>query len=100
MMRGTSLRDEGIRLEQGNKKFMLGDYQGAIADCSSAIELNPNIAVAYYSRGLAYLGAGQKDLARKGLMRAAELGHQVPHEALGLCSQVGVEGKDSFDASQ
>jgi Flp pilus assembly protein TadD len=82
---GTSLSDEGILLEQGNKKFMLGDYEGAIADFSKAITLNPGNAAAYYSTGLAYLGAGEKGLAKEALTKAAELGYQVPHEALDLC---------------
>ena len=34
-------------------KVDLGDYRGAIADYSKAIELNPNDAEAYSSRGVA-----------------------------------------------
>ena len=82
----TSKSEHGMWLDRGNSKFMHGDYQGAIADFSTAIDLNPGDATAYYSRGLAYLGAGQKDLAMKGLMRASELGFHVPREALGLCT--------------
>jgi Flp pilus assembly protein TadD len=82
---GTSLSEKDLLIEQGNKKFMLGDYQGAIADFSKAIELDPDAATAHYSRGLAYIGAGQKGLAKEGLMKAIELGYKVPPEALDLC---------------
>ena len=83
----TSELEHVMWLERGNSKFIHGDYQGAIADFSTAIELNPGDATVYYSRGLAYLGVGQRDLAMKGLMRASELGYHVPREALDLCNQ-------------
>ncbi len=40
-------------LAAGIAKVELGDYTGAIEDCSKAIEHNPKLAAAYYSRGLA-----------------------------------------------
>jgi tetratricopeptide (TPR) repeat protein len=36
----------------GNKYFSNGDYDGAIADYTKAIELKPDNAVAYYDRGI------------------------------------------------
>ena len=33
---------------RGYNKSKLGDYRGAIADYSKSIELNPNVADAYY----------------------------------------------------
>lgn len=39
---------------QGTDKFQKRDYQGAIADLNQAIDLNPNNASAYNSRGNAY----------------------------------------------
>ena len=35
----------------GNEKSKLGDYKGAIADYSAAIQLKPDFAHAYYNRG-------------------------------------------------
>lgn len=35
----------------GNEKNKLGDYKGAIADYSAAIQLKPDFANAYYNRG-------------------------------------------------
>lgn len=37
--------------DKGNVKVQLQDYKGAIADYSKAIELDPNDAEAYNSRG-------------------------------------------------
>ncbi|MCX7871591.1 MAG: tetratricopeptide repeat protein, partial [bacterium] len=37
-------------LEEGNKKFLNKDYQGAISDYTSAIAINPNYAEAYFNR--------------------------------------------------
>lgn len=85
MKDGTLLSEEAMWLEQGDRKFKLEDYQGAIADYTRAIELNPDDAAAYFSRGLAYLGFGRKDQAREGFMKAMELGYRVPPEALNLC---------------
>ena len=82
----TLLAEQTRLLEEGNRKFMRGDYHGAIADFSKAIELNASDASAYYSRGLAYLGQGQKALAKEGLLKAMELGYQVPREALDMCN--------------
>ena len=41
--------------ERGNSKYDLQDYQGAIADYSKAIELNPNYSGAYNNRGVSKL---------------------------------------------
>jgi len=49
---------------QGVEKARHKDWNGAITDYSEAIRLNPNHAIAYYNRGLAYgqLGEYQKAL--------------------------------------
>lgn len=41
-------------LQQGKEKARQQDYQGAIADFSEVIRLNPYLGEAYYRRGLAY----------------------------------------------
>ncbi len=38
-------------LEQGNAKYNLQDYRGAIQDFNKAIEINPQLAEAYLNRG-------------------------------------------------
>jgi tetratricopeptide (TPR) repeat protein len=40
-------------LQRGIAKIQLGDFAGAEADCTSALELNPFIPGAYYARGFA-----------------------------------------------
>jgi tetratricopeptide (TPR) repeat protein len=40
-------------------KYRIGDYQGAIAEYTVAIELAPNIAIAYSCRGDAYAKLGE-----------------------------------------
>jgi len=42
-------------IDSGSKKHRQGDYRGALQDYTRAIELNPNYADAYYSRGSVYL---------------------------------------------
>ena len=39
-------------LEQGNAKYNLQDYRGAIQDYNKAIEINPQDASTYYNRGV------------------------------------------------
>jgi tetratricopeptide (TPR) repeat protein len=43
-----------LYLNQGNERLDKEDFQGAIADYNKAIELDPNFALAYSSRGYAY----------------------------------------------
>ena len=40
-------------------KLNNGDYYGAIADYTKAIELNPDDAAAYYNRGIAKRSLGR-----------------------------------------
>ena len=37
--------------KDGEKKFRLNDYQGAVDSYSKAIDINPNNAIAYNNRG-------------------------------------------------
>jgi hypothetical protein len=39
------LNKEGIRLEDGNQNFMLGDYQRALSDYTKSIKLKPEITL-------------------------------------------------------
>ena len=60
-------------IKSGKAKFDEGDYRGAIADYSRAIELNPDYANAYYNRGIAKSKLGDHDGAEADRNRAAEL---------------------------
>ncbi len=46
-------------VERGLSKAITGDWQGAIADYTLAIQQNPNLAAAYNNRGIAYRQVGQ-----------------------------------------
>jgi len=50
-------------INQGNEKSDRGDYDGAIADYTEAIRLDPNNARAYNSRGWTYALKGDYDQA-------------------------------------
>ena len=55
-----------------NKK----DYDKAIADSSKAIEINPQIAIGYINRAIAYRATGKNDLADADEKKAKELGNK------------------------
>jgi tetratricopeptide (TPR) repeat protein len=50
-----------------------GQYDRAIADFNKAIEISPNEAMGFYSRGLAYSGKGQYDKAIADFNKAIEI---------------------------
>ena len=43
--------------------YYKGEYDKAIADCNKAIELDPELALAYFDRGFAYMELGEKEKA-------------------------------------
>ena len=59
---------------KGNVCMLQGDITGAISCYSHAIELKPDLAEAYYNRGLMYLRMGNKELGIADLSKAGELG--------------------------
>lgn len=63
------------KLEEGLKLYYAKDYSGAIRLYNEAIELNPNLAVAYYLRGVCYQELGEEAKAQADLTRAKELGY-------------------------
>jgi tetratricopeptide (TPR) repeat protein len=60
-------------VEQGNSKLDNQRYQGAIADYTEAIELDPNNATAYFKRGLAYDNIDKYQAAIADYTKAIEL---------------------------
>ena len=59
--------------ERGEVHRQLGKYDDAIADCTQAIQLDPNLAMAYASRGGAYRMKRDYDMAISDCTRAVQL---------------------------
>ena len=53
--------------------YSKGAFGHAIADHTRAIALNPNVAVVYYNRGLAYAKKGDKDQAIADFRKVLEI---------------------------
>src|SRR6185295_6290721 len=71
-------QDADYRNNRGAVKIQKGDWQGAIADCSRAIEMNPRQRDAYSNRAFAYSSTGQYDGAIADSRRALELSPDHP----------------------
>ena len=56
----------------GNVKFTLKDYNGAIQDYSKAIELKPDYSLAYYSRAICRSMLGDYENAKYDFNKAIE----------------------------
>jgi tetratricopeptide (TPR) repeat protein len=61
---------------RANQKLDNGDYQAAIEDYNRVIELNPNLALAYYNRGLVRTKLSDRQGAIADFQRAADLYQQ------------------------
>ena len=58
---------------RGIKRFDKGDFDGAIADFTKVISLDPKNASAYFSRGINKLEKGNDNEAEQDLAKAIEL---------------------------
>ena len=68
---------------RGNIYGKLGNYHQAIKDQSRAIELKPDLAAAYYNRGVSSLvGLGDEEQGIKDLIIAARLGFKKAQDVL------------------
>jgi tetratricopeptide (TPR) repeat protein len=71
-------QDAIVYYGSGLAKSTKGDLDGAIADFSKAIELNPKLAEAYLNRGLAKSTKGDQDGAIANESQAIELNPNLP----------------------
>ncbi len=53
--------------------YEMGNYDGAVADYSKAITLNPKFAQSYWNRAVSYLKVNKKEDARKDFKSACDL---------------------------
>jgi len=56
----------------------MGRYGKAVTDCTKAIELDPQLAMAYSNRGCAYVGTGRYGLAVTDCTKAIEPDPRLP----------------------
>jgi tetratricopeptide (TPR) repeat protein len=52
----------------------LGDYHSALGDYDTAIQMNPNLAVAYHNRAWVHAALENHEAAEKDAKKACELG--------------------------
>lgn len=64
-------------LSRGIAHFFQNEHQDAVADLTQALKINPNHSEAYYLRGAARLGLGDRKEAKADLLKAAELFQQA-----------------------
>src|SRR4051812_29064068 len=57
---------------QGIEKLQRGDFEGALANFTEALRINPNLATAYASRGVVRSRLGDDQGAATDLQRAAD----------------------------
>lgn len=67
---------------RGNLHFARQEIQDAIADYTEALRLQPDLADAYFNRGLAWLKAGNEAQGRADLSKAGELGVMAAYNIL------------------
>ncbi|MBR5844447.1 MAG: tetratricopeptide repeat protein [Bacteroidaceae bacterium] len=67
---------------RANISFALEHIDDAIADYNEVLRLQPDMADAYFNRGLAYLKKGDEKQAREDLSRAGELGVMTAYNLL------------------
>jgi len=58
---------------QGRSLYLAGDVEGALKLCQRAVEMDPNLAVAYERMGAAYLFLGNTELSVASYTRAYQL---------------------------
>ncbi len=73
-------------LERGGKKYHIGDFAGAIADYSKAIEFNSEYAEVYFWRGMAKFYLSDKKGACLDFRTAGNMGNITALECIrSLC---------------
>jgi Flp pilus assembly protein TadD len=80
------MRKAQQHLQQGQRRFQMGDMLGAITELKSAIELNLQDPACYAMLGICYLQVGRANDALSALQQAADLAPNDPEIAYVLGS--------------
>ena len=67
---------------RANAKVYLEDYAGGIIDYTAATLINPDYAILYNNRAVAYIELEQKDLACSDFSKSGELGYAAAYTAI------------------
>jgi hypothetical protein len=67
---------------RASAKSNLKDYEGAIADCTKALEIDSSSAPTYYLIGVSKIYPEQKDSGCQDLNKAGKLGLEKSKEAI------------------
>jgi tetratricopeptide (TPR) repeat protein len=73
----TGLATAESPITAGDAAFQAQNYEAAVAHYTAAIELKPNNALAYYKRGHAYRGMGERQKALLDFKQALELSNDA-----------------------
>jgi tetratricopeptide (TPR) repeat protein len=73
-------------LSNGKAKLASGNYKGAIADFTRAIELDPKLAPAYFNRGIAKRSTGESKSSRADFVKAVKY-DPTPKDAEAYCNR-------------
>jgi len=66
----------------------LEEYKLAVSDYTKAIELNPELARAYYMRAICRAYMGQDEKARRDMVLAIELDHTLRDDAKQISAEL------------
>jgi len=81
-----TLRKAQQHMQQGQRRFQMGDMLGAITELKSAIELNLKDPACYATLGICYLQVGRANDALSALQQASDLAPTAPEIAYVLGS--------------
>lgn len=82
---------------RGYSKFSLGDYEGAISDCSNALDINPFYIDAYLIRGIAKQAVGDYFGANKDFNKGLE--YDIRNTSLMMNRGVGKLEMEDFQGA-